>query len=404
MKNLVTTLYFVVALASCSTNRTESVSAGEDLRIVMLTSPVADSSAEPYLFTNKNGIVYLSWIQKKGKESTLQFSTLVNDQWSDPVVVSSGNNWFVNWADYPVISSNGNGNMLAHFLQKSDTAKFTYDIKLTASADAGKTWSTPATLHDDGKKAEHGFVSINPYNDQFFVSWLDGRKSAMEADAGHQEGHHGEMTLRGALLNNNGNKTNEWELDGRICDCCQTSIAITANGPVVVYRDRSTDEIRDMSIVRFVNGVWTEPKIIFADEWKIAGCPVNGPRADAIGNKLAIAWFSMKDNKGEVKIIFSEDGGATFEEPIRVDEGKTIGRVDVVMLNEESAMISWMEGTTIKALKINTDGTKGKPIIIAESSDSRTSGFPQMTKAGNKLIFAWTDSQAKTIRLASLPI
>ena len=404
MKNLVTTLSFVVALASCSTNRTESVSAGEDLRIVMLTSPVADSSAEPYLFTNKNGIVYLSWIQKKGKESTLQFSTLVNDQWSDPVVVSSGNNWFVNWADYPVISSNGNGNMLAHFLQKSDTAKFTYDIKLTASADAGKTWSTPATLHDDGKKAEHGFVSINPYNDQFFVSWLDGRKSAMEADAGHQEGHHGEMTLRGALLNNNGNKTNEWELDGRICDCCQTSIAITANGPVVVYRDRSTDEIRDMSIVRFVNGVWTEPKIIFADEWKIAGCPVNGPRADAIGNKLAIAWFSMKDNKGEVKIIFSEDGGATFEEPIRVDEGKTIGRVDVAMLNEKSAMISWMEGTMIKALKINTDGTKGKPIIIVESSDSRTSGFPQMTKAGNKLIFAWTDSQAKTIRLASWPI
>ena len=404
MKNLLTSLSLVVLLASCSSNKTEVTSAGEDSTVVMLPSPVADSSAEPFLFTNKNGIVYLSWIQKKGKESTLQFSTLVNDQWSDPVVVSSGNNWFVNWADYPVISSNGNGNMLAHFLQKSDTAKFTYDIKLTASADAGKTWSTPATLHDDGKKAEHGFVSINPYNDQFFVSWLDGRKSAMEADAGHQEGHHGEMTLRGALLNNNGNKTNEWELDGRICDCCQTSIAITANGPVVVYRDRSTDEIRDMSIVRFVNGVWTEPKIIFADEWKIAGCPVNGPRADAIGNKLAIAWFSMKENKGEVKIIFSEDGGATFEEPIRVDEGKTIGRVDVVMLNEESAMISWMEGTTIKALKINTDGTKGKPIIIAESSDSRTSGFPQMTKAGNKLIFAWTDSQAKIIRLASLPI
>lgn len=404
MKNLVTTLSFIVALASYSTNRTESVSAGEDPTVVMLTSPVADSSAEPFLFTNKNGIVYLSWIQKKGKESTLQFSTLVNDRWSDPIVVSSGNNWFVNWADYPVISSNGNGNMLAHFLQKSDTATFTYDIKLTTSADAGKTWSTPVTLHDDGKKAEHGFVSINPYNDQFFVSWLDGRKSAMEADAGHQEGHHGEMTLRGALLNNNGNKTNEWELDGRICDCCQTSIAITVNGPVVVYRDRSTDEIRDMSIVRFVNGVWTEPKIIFADEWKIAGCPVNGPRADAIGNKLAIAWFSMKENKGEVKIIFSEDGGATFEEPIRVDEGKTIGRVDVVMLDEESAMISWLEGTTIKALKINTDGTKGKPIIIAESSDFRTSGFPQMTKAGNKLIFAWTDNQAKTIRLASLPI
>lgn len=78
--------------------------------------------------------------------------------------------------------------MLAHFLEKSDTAKFSYDIKLVASADAGKTWSTPTTLHDDGKKAEHGFVSINPYKDQFFVSWLDGRRTVMEGDAGQHEG------------------------------------------------------------------------------------------------------------------------------------------------------------------------------------------------------------------------
>ena len=401
MNKLITILLLVIVLASCSTNKTESTTTG-DSTVVVLTSPVTDSSAEPYLFTSKNGVVYLSWVQKKGKESTLHFSTLVNEQWSQPVVVSSGNNWFVNWADYPVISSDSSGHMLAHFLEKSDTAKFTYDIKLVASADAGKTWSSSKILHDDGKKAEHGFVSITPYNDQFFVSWLDGRKTAMEGDASHHEGHHGEMTLRGALLDKTGIKTNEWELDGRICDCCQTSIAITANGPVVVYRDRSSEEIRDMSIVRFVNGKWTEPKTIFPDQWKIAGCPVNGPRVDAIGNNLAIAWFSMAGNKAQVKVVFSEDGGATFKAPIQVDEGKPIGRVDIVMLNEKSAMISWMEGSTIKALKINADGSKGKPITIAESSDSRASGFPQMTKAGNQLIFAWTDNKEKTIKLASL--
>lgn len=403
MNKLITFLSLLVVLASCSTNKTESTSTG-DSTVVMLESPVTDSSAEPYLFTNKNGVVYLSWVQKKGNESSLQFSTLVNGQWSQPVKVSSGNNWFVNWADYPVISSDSSGHMLAHFLEKSDTAKFTYDIHLVASNDAGKTWGNSKILHDDGKKAEHGFVSITPYNEHFFVSWLDGRKTAMEGDAGYHEGHHGEMTLRGALLDKTGIKTKEWELDPRICDCCQTSIAITSNGPVVVYRDRSTEEIRDMSIVRFINGEWTEPKTIFADQWKIAGCPVNGPRADAIGNHLAVAWFSMKENKGQVKVIFSEDGGATFKDPIQVDEGKPIGRVDIVMLDEKTAMISWMEGSTIKALKINADGTKGTSIIIAESSDSRASGFPQMTKAGNKLIFAWTDNKEKTIKLASLQL
>lgn len=403
MYKLFTTIFFIVVFTSCANNKNET-NTNVDERVTQLSSPTSDSCAEPNLFTSANGMVYLSWVEKKGKESSLQFSTLVNEKWSQPIVISSGNNWFVNWADYPVVSSDTSGHMLAHFLEKSDTARFTYDIKLMASADTGETWSNPKTLHDDGKKAEHGFATIIPFKDQFIISWLDGRKTATEEEGDHHGSHHGEMTLRAALIDKNGMKVNDWELDERICDCCQTSIAITENGPIVVYRDRSQEEIRDMSIVRFVNGEWTKPKTIFADEWKIAGCPVNGPRADAIGNHLAIAWFSMQDNKGQVKIIFSEDGGATFKEPIQVDEGKAIGRVDVVMLDEKTAMISWMEGSAIKARKINADGTKEQAIVIAESSDSRSSGFPQMTKAGNQLIFAWTDSKEKTIKIASLQL
>lgn len=389
------------ALLACN-NQQKKIE--EAASIKMLPSPTGDSCAEPYLFTDAKGIVHLSWVEKKGKTSTLLFSSLQNAQWSKPIAISSGNNWFVNWADYPVLSSDASGNMLAHFLEKSDTAKFTYDIKLVASADAGKTWSQPTTLHDDGKKAEHGFVSIIPYNDQFMAAWLDGRKTAMEGEHSGHEGHHGEMTLRGALLDKTGKKTNEWELDGRICDCCQTTIAITANGPIVVYRDRSDEEIRDMSIVRFVNGKWTQPKTIFSDDWKIAGCPVNGPRADAIGNNLAVAWFSMKDKQSEVKVIFSADGGASFQQPIRIDDGKAIGRVDLVMLDEQAVMVSWMEGATIKAMKVHKDGTKEQSVVVAESSDARSSGFPQMTKAGDELIFAWTDSKTKTIKLATLQL
>jgi len=402
MKKLFTCIFLTIVYTSCSNNKNESKT-NIDERVTQLSSPASDSCAQPNLFTAANGLVYLSWIQKKGKESSLQFSTLMNEKWSQPIVISSGNNWFVNWADYPVLSADTSGHMLAHFLEKSDTARFTYDIKLMATADAGITWSNPKTLHDDGTKAEHGFVTIAPFKDQFFISWLDGRKTASEGKEDHG-GHHGEMTLRAALMDKNGMKLKEWELDERICDCCQTSIAITDNGPIVVYRDRSDKEIRDMSIVRYVNGAWTEPETVFADQWKIAGCPVNGPRADAIGNHLAIAWFTMQENKGQVKIIFSDDGGATFKDPIQVDEGKPIGRVDVVMLDEKTAMISWMEGSAIKARKINANGTKEEAIVIAESSDSRSSGFPQMTKAGNQLIFAWTDSKEKTIKLASLQL
>jgi len=131
---------------------------------------------------------------------------------------------------------------------------------------------------------------------------------------------------------------------------------------------------------------------------------VNGPRADAIGNNLAIAWFSSPEGNASVRVIFSADGGATFGEPVKIDEGKAIGRVDVVMLDKDNAMVSWMEGSEIKAMKVNRDGSKGSSITIASSSDARTSGFPQMTKSGSKLIFAWTDDKEKIIKTASVSL
>lgn len=241
-----------------------------------------------------------------------------------------------------------------------------------------------------------------PYGENYFISWLDGRNAAMEGEEGHQEEHHGQMTMRAAIIDKQGNKSGEWELDNRVCDCCQTSAAITTNGPVVVYRDRSEEEIRDISIVRFVNGQWTSPKPIFPDNWKINGCPVNGSRLAVQVNHVAVAWFSSPDKKAQLNVIFSTDGGATFNAPIRIDEGKGIGRVDVVMIDEKSVMVSWMEGSMIKAAKVYNDGKKEPSMIIASSSESRSSGFPQITKSGNNLIFAWTDDKEKTIKVASL--
>ena len=396
MKQILSCLGILIIVASCNQSQPKTIN-----EVKAISSPATDSCAQPYLFTDKNGIVFLSWMEKKNKQSTLKFSTFSGEQWTEPVTIATGNNWFVNWADYPVLISNGNQQLIAHYLEKSGASTYAYDVKYTTSPDNGKTWSDAKILHDDGRQAEHGFVSMMPYGEKFFVCWLDGRNTVSE-DSGSHDGHHGQMSLRGAILTKEGIKENEWEQDNRVCDCCQTTVAITTTGPIVVYRDRSENEIRDMSIVRFVNGQWTTPKIIYADQWKIKGCPVNGPRADAIGNNVAIAWFAMKDDKGQVKIIFSSDGGNTFKAPVQIDEGNPIGRVDVVMLDEKTAMVSWMEGADIKAIKVSSDGTREKPIMIAASSNARSSGFPQMTKAGNKLIFALTDNKKKTIKLASL--
>lgn len=403
MRKLIAVFSFVCLLASCASEASKE-KAEKTPALQAMESPVDSVSAEPYLFTDKNGVVYLSWVTKEGQNSTLKYSSLRDKKWVEPAVIASGNDWFVNWADYPVIATDGSNNLISHFLQKSEKGTYTYDVNIITSPDQGKSWSKPAILHDDGKKAEHGFVSIVPYGENYFISWLDGRNAAMESSGnGHHGGHQGQMTIRAAIVDKSGKKISEWELDNRVCDCCQTSAAISANGPVVVYRDRSDTEIRDISIVRFVNGQWTKPGTIFADNWKIEGCPVNGPRIAAAGNNLAVAWFSSPDKNPQVYVVFSGDGGATFSGPVKVNDDKTVGRVDIELLDEKTAMVSWMEGSVIKAAKVYSDGKKDSSIVVASTSESRSSGFPQMTKAGNTIIFAWTDDKAKTIKVASLP-
>lgn len=402
MTKLATILMLMTLFMSCK-NQTKKISI-ENNNLNAFVSPTDSLSAEPYLFTDKNDIVYLSWIEKRKENSLLKFSQLNNNQWSKPAVIASGNNWFVNWADYPMVAADGEGNMIAHFLEKSEKGKYTYDVKLVTSFDNGNSWDSMKILHDDGKKAEHGFVSMLPYNENYFISWLDGRNAAMEGVTGHSDVQQGLMSIRAAVVNKQGVKSNEWELDNRVCDCCQTSATITTNGPIVVYRDRSENEIRDISIVRLVNGQWTKPRPVFSDNWKIEGCPVNGPRSDAKGNNLAVSWFTSANKTGQVYVIFSKDGGATFAAPVRIDEENAIGRVDIIMLDEKSAMVSWMEGSMIKAARVYNDGKKDPSIVIASSSESRSSGFPQMTRSGNNIVFAWSDDKEKTVKVASLSL
>jgi hypothetical protein len=392
--NRILILIVVLLLAGCSTKN-------EKILVVQeIDSPASSSSAEPFLFTADDGSVLLSWIEKQGKKSQFKFSRLSNSNWSTPMLIDSGQTWFVNWADYPMIAANGK-DLIAHYLDKSGDGTFSYDVKITTSSNEGKTWTPASILHDDGKQAEHGFVSLLPYRDNFFVAWLDGRNTVMEGmENMDHHGHHGQMSLRGAVLDKAGKKLNEWELDNRTCDCCQTAAALTDNGPVVVYRDRSDEEIRDVSIVRYENGAWTVPESIFPDKWKIEGCPVNGPRIVSRGNRLAIAWYSMPDGKAQVNVIFSEDGGKTFGKPIQVDEGSSIGRVDITMLEGNDVFVTWMEGSAIKGAIVSDKGGKRSSVVIGSSTESRSSGFPQVTRSGNQLIIAWTDDKEKVVKTA----
>jgi hypothetical protein len=361
-------------------------------------------AGEPYLFTDHAGEVYLSWIEKQDSKSKLQYSKWTPEGWATPILVAEGTQWFVNWADYPQMAAFSNGTFAASFLEKNGPGTFAYSVKITLSAD-GVNWSTPWTIHDDGTETEHGFVSMTPWDDNLLISWLDGRNTASEQHHDHSgHGHHGQMSLRAAVISPSGVKLQEWELDNRVCDCCQTSTSMTANGPVIIFRDRSEDEIRDLGIVRWENGAWSETQPVYMDLWKIAACPVNGPRVDAIGNDLGIAWYTGRQDKPEVKVVFSADGGESFNTPIKVDLGNTIGRVDFAITAANEGFVTWMEEGTVYGRKVSASGKVGEPLKLTETSTKRSSGFPQLAYGKMGALLAWTDDNQPESKIKSKQI
>ena len=352
-------------------------------------------SQAPYIVATRDGGALMSWWDRvEGRTYALRVAERIDGIWSEPATVVEGSDLFANWADIPSITELDDGTWVAHWPQKSADAKYAYHVMLSTSADRGKTWSESFVAHDDMSPTEHGFVSVVPWDDGAALVWLDGRQ--MGGGDGHGGGYkeQGAMTVRFATLGAGDRVTQEMLLDDRTCECCTTAIARTSSGIITAYRDRSEAEIRDIAIVRMDAKGWTDPAIVYEDNWHYPGCPVNGPQLSADGDDVALAWFSAPDNSARVQVAFSSDGGATFSDPIRVDDGKPSGRVDIEFLDDGSAMVSWLEmtddGAEIRARRVMVDGTTHDSWLVAETSSARGSGFPRMTRVGDELVFAWT--------------
>ena len=273
----------------------------------------------------------------------LRLSRLVDGEWAAPSTVASGPDWFVNWADFPSLASFVDGTLAANWRVKNGGSDFyAYDIEMAFSPDKGETWGVPMSPHRDGTKYQHGFVSVVPGTDnRILLTWLDARETTMSG-----EQREARMSLRTASVDNTGTLSDEDALDLRVCSCCQTDTTTTNNGTVVVYRDRSSDERRDISIIQLGELGWSKPLTVHEDGWRIEGCPVNGPAVSAIGDRVAVAWFTAAGNEPRVLLAFSDDGGTTFEPPLQISEGFALGRVDVVLLEDGSAFALWVAITT----------------------------------------------------------
>ena len=384
-----------------------------DLRPVSLAA--GPGSGQPRFAEGPDGTLVLSWLRPDGDGHELVFSELGPDGWGAARLAARGPDFFVNWADVPSVVPLGGGRFAAHWLEKTGDSPYAYGVRMALSDDGGESWTPPVTPHADRSPTEHGFVSLLPAPGRGVRAvWLDGRKLA--SDAGRRAAGHGgtvsgdgdadgdgpaatgpEMTLRSAVVEPDGTVRSRDLVDGRVCDCCQTSAAVTPGGPLVVYRDRSAGEVRDIAAARLGQGGWRSSGRIHPDGWTLEACPVNGPAVDARRDTVAVAWFTAAGERPRVLVAHSLDGGAGFGAPVTVDGDDPLGRVDVALLPGGDALVSWLaraadgDGAAVRMRRVAPDGRIGGTSTVTTTSASRAAGFPRIAVRGDRVLVAWTD-------------
>jgi hypothetical protein len=360
-----------------------------------MEAPAGPGSGQPHLFAGPDERVGLSWIEPvDSSRDAFQYAAFDGSSWSEPKTVATGTDWFVNWADVPSLRPLPDGRHVAHYLESSGPGVFAYDVRLTQATPDGN-WQPAVTPHRDGTPTEHGFVSLLPWQDDVLAVWLDGRQ--MDPDGGGHGG--GPMTLRSALLTPDGQIEQATLLDDRVCECCPTSAVRTAEGALVAYRNRSANEIRNIGLIRFDGTQWSDPYLLHDDGWQINGCPVNGPALAANGARVVAAWFTAPDGSPRVQAAFSDNSGRRFGDPVVIDGNRPTGRVDVVLLDDGSALVSWIgqdeDGSALRVRHVQPDGTAGRPRTVATVSRSRATGMPRMVRAGDRVYWAWVGERGE---------
>jgi hypothetical protein len=365
-----------------------------------LDPPAGAGSLAPNLALGDQG-PWLTWMEPSDSEAyeghRLLASHLAEDGWTAPVEIASGHDLIAGWADLPALAQGAGGELVGHWMAALG-GHHAFGVHTARSADGGASWQSVGLLHDDTSSTEHGFVSYAPSADGVRAFWLDGRQMA----AG------GSMELRTAVLGSEPTPA-ATVLDERVCECCSTDAAQTSEGPVVVYRDRDSDEVRDVSIVRATAEGWSEPRTVHEDGWQIHGCPVNGPAVAADGARVAVAWFTVIAEEPRVQVAFSEDAGATFGPPVVVDGKGPLGSVDVTLDGDGRALVSWIGSVDEETAEIRlarvAAGEVGEVRVIAETTPKRSAGIPRMVLDGDRLVIAWTEAgEPSRVRVGVLPL
>ena len=138
--------------------------------------------------------------------------------------------------------------------------------------------------------------------------------------------------------------------------------------------------------------------------------PSKRPFNRCFDGKFFLAWFTGANEKPEIKVAISGDGGLTFGRVLKIPSQRPLGHVDIKLINGQTGIVSWLEWgdnkETLKICKITLNGCT-KPQVITVNSPNGSLNFPKISATSSDFFITWTQplpDGRQTIRMLSAPL
>ena len=271
----------------------------------------------------------------------------------------------------PQIVSDKQGNVFLAYSFFKDS-NWNAQINTARSADGGSTFSTPASLVQDGSSQRFPSLLIRS-DSSIFITWIDKRLVAIAKQGGAKR-------LGGSIaysFSSDGGKTFQAEqfANESSCECCRIGVSLDLkNQPVVVYRAIFPGGIRDQAS-QVISAKGAEPiRRVADDDWKTDACPHHGPSIVVSGSgKFHVAWYTQGNKRSGVFYASSSNQGLSYSKPDRIGvEGANVSRPYLLAMDQQ-LWLAWKE----------FDGAQSLVYIKQSDDDGKTWGTPQMISKTN---------------------
>ena len=302
----------------------------------------------------------------------------------------------------------------------------TWKLLSARSLDGGRTYSASAPVPGSDSEGSRGWESVAvDATGRVSVLWLDHRE-LIAADGAHQHSAaaasgatpapmvmpKGDPTERAGLsqlmfasLPGATGRTTALSIARSVCYCCKTALAVSGDAVYAAWRHVYPSGERDIAFTMSTNGgrTFAAPLRVSDDQWKLDGCPDNGPAMAIDASRRAhVVWPTTAEGKNatakdamalSIYYAVSRDD-KSFTPRTRVPTRGPASHPQIVMLPNGASLVAWdeiVDGTRRLGLTRATVNAAGAVRFTPVAAPDAGAGqwYPALAASSTGAVITW---------------